>query len=90
VSGYWCRCEVVALRSMQKANRRQIRRLGREARRQARASWGWFAHGPGWFRIKGYGVRYVDHRRQQPLFSERNGYRTVVHVGPHCFRGLLP
>lgn len=53
-------------------------------------SWPLFCRGPQWFRIKGYGVRYVDHRRQPPFFSERNGYRRGLHIGPHCLMVVKP
>lgn len=55
-----------------------------------RRSWPWFCGGPQWFRIRGYGVRYVNHRRRPMLFSERNGYTRGWHVGPHCFMIVKP
>lgn len=54
------------------------------------SGWPLFTHGPRWFRIKGYGVRYVDHRRSPVFFAERNGYRRVLHLGTHCWAWLTP
>lgn len=55
------------------------------------ARWPLFCHGRRWFRVKGWGVRYVDHRRIPPLFSERYRYkRGFLHIGPHCFKVLRP
>lgn len=55
-----------------------------------RRRWPIFCHGPRWFRVKGYGLRYVDHRKYPALFSERNGHRRGWHVGPHCFMVVKP
>jgi hypothetical protein len=43
-----------------------------------------------WFRIFGYGIRYVDHRVYCPMFSEREGYKRFFHVGAWCFGLLKP
>ena len=43
-----------------------------------------------WFRVFGYGVHCKDHRRHPALFSERNGFVKVVHVGHWCFKWLTP
>ena len=53
-------------------------------------TWPLFCHGPRWFRIKGWGVRYADHRQHPMFFSERYGYRRGLHIGPHCFMWVKP
>lgn len=50
----------------------------------------------GWFRLFGWGIGVVDHRKTRMFFSERyNGQhgvkkRIYVHLGPWCFKGLQP
>lgn len=41
-----------------------------------------------WFRVFGYGLRFVDHRVCPPVFSEREGLRRGWHVGPYCVMWL--
>jgi hypothetical protein len=48
----------------------------------------WLARGPGWFRLWGWGVRWVDHRETPPLFSERYGHVRVLHLAGLCFKWL--
>ncbi len=52
-------------------------------------NWGWLqaAWYPGglWFRLWGWGLRCVDHRRHPALFSERIGKKRALHVGAWCF-----
>jgi hypothetical protein len=61
-------------------------------RKHVELNWGWlqlFTYGhEGWFRLFGRGIGFVDHRIHRPLFSEREGYQKVLHVGPFCFRYL--
>jgi hypothetical protein len=41
-----------------------------------------------WIRILGRGFSIVDHRLHKPLFTERNGYKAYIHIGPYCFKYL--
>ena len=41
-----------------------------------------------WVRLLGYGFRIRDHRILRPLFSERNGYCRVLHIGSWCLKLL--
>lgn len=44
-----------------------------------------------WFRVNGYGISFHDHRKNPPLFSERNrlGPRRY-HIGAWCWHFLWP
>lgn len=44
----------------------------------------------GWFRVFGYGLHWKNTRRQPFLFSERNGYRKHLMIGPWSISTLLP
>ena len=46
--------------------------------------------GLAWFRLFGYGVIIKETRRHPLLFSERNGMRKQLQVGPFSLRGLRP
>lgn len=37
--------------------------------------------GFGWIRVVGYGLCWKDTRRIRNLFSERNGYATLLRIG---------
>jgi hypothetical protein len=43
-----------------------------------------------WFRFGQYGpgFSFTDHRIHRMLFSERNGYRKALHIGPYCIKYL--
>ncbi len=44
-----------------------------------------------WFRIRGYGLRVINHRRVPQFFSERNGYGgPYLHLGRWCVKRLTP
>ena len=39
-------------------------------------------NGAGWFRLFGYGIGWKDTRRFSLTFSERNGYKKHLMLGP--------
>jgi hypothetical protein len=62
------------------------------SRRRWRAwehAWSWQV---GWFRILGYGIAWVNHRKHPPLFTERYAgqhgipKKPRLHIGHWCFR----
>lgn len=67
--------------------------MGQDPKSQAidqakEVNWGWlqacFYPGGWWFRLWGWGLRGLDHRRYPALFSERIGKQRVLHLGPWC------
>ena len=51
---------------------------------------GYRGRGLGWFRIFGYGLSWKDTRVSPPLFSQREGYRSRLHLGPIWIGFLRP
>ena len=45
--------------------------------------------GAGWFRLFGYGIGWKDTRHFRLTFSERNGYKKYLMLGPWSLAFLL-
>lgn len=46
--------------------------------------------GRNWFRVGGYGLRFLNHEHDPPLHYERAGHMPTLHVGRFCIGWLRP